>query len=262
MYFKEYFNSVSEILENKYKAYILQKNPCDTGELCEIIVKDFLSDVFSGILKIYRGGFIMDSLGNKSEQIDIIICSQAAMKVFSDKGIFPIETVFGIINVKKILDHTNLFSNKKKDCGILKNIASIPKSNYRLVAPGNMNIDKVTEDFKKYWPYRVSFSYEGKIQKNWEEELNKMANDPEILKTLPDLIIVNKIGYIIRSRTGEFEFNDGSKEVKNFHLVTYKNNEQYFFGISHLVQEIYKSVQWQYMILPAYYEYFNNEVKI
>lgn len=261
MYFKEYLNSISDILDSKRNAYILQTNPSDIGELCEIFIKEFLGEVFSGIFKIYRGGHIIDSKGLTSEQIDIIICSQASMKLFSDKGLFPIESVFGIINVKKTLTHTNLFSNKPKDCGIIKNISSIPIEKYALNIPGFFNQDYVMSAFMKYWPYKVSFAYEGKLNKEWENKLNASVSNENDLLSLPDLIIINKVGYIIKSKEKKIVFPDGSEICKYFHMVEYNKDEQKFAGLSMIVQEIYKSVQWQYLVLPAYHEYFNNEIE-
>jgi len=57
MLFKNYFNSIADILEARLKGYeIKNMNPADKGELCELLIKDFLLDALSDNFKVFRGG--------------------------------------------------------------------------------------------------------------------------------------------------------------------------------------------------------------
>jgi len=77
MFFKDYFNSVAECMNFKYKGHQRKnQNPVDKGELCEIFIKEFLEDTFSDHFKIFRGGKIISSDNGESKQLDIVLCSK------------------------------------------------------------------------------------------------------------------------------------------------------------------------------------------
>ncbi len=45
MFFKNYLNGIAEMLDVKYKSFLRAEiNPADIGELCELFVKEFLSE--------------------------------------------------------------------------------------------------------------------------------------------------------------------------------------------------------------------------
>lgn len=259
MFFKDYLNSVANCLDAKLQGYKQQDHSGDVGELCEYFIKDFLLESFSGNLRVFRGGRVIDSGGNKSEQIDIVLCSQNSIKIFSDKGLYPIETVFGVINVKKELNYTNLFSLNSKDCGVIKNLKSIPKENIKL-HPGILKKDKVDINFKIRFPCKIVFAYSGNIIDKWEKELNDLVSkDSTLLEYLPDLIIVNKMGMIKKMHNGTAVYTTGEEEQKFFHFTSFKESELYQIPYVHILNELYKNAGWQYYISPAYEEYFNQD---
>jgi hypothetical protein len=259
MFFKDYLNSTANCLEARLEAYNQQQHTGDIGELCEIFVKDFLLDSFSGILRVFRGGQIINVDNNKSKQIDIVLCSQSSLKLFSDKGLYPIETVYGAINIKKVLTHTNLFSTEAKDCGAIENLQSIPKDKINLHI-GLIDKDRALEIFSRRFPYKIIFAFGGKILQSWEDELNELAKQKEVLQTLPDLIIVNKQGMIKKSHDGKMTLDTGETRDKYFHFSSFEENKMFQVPFLNILHELYKNAGWQHFLVPAYEEYFNKDL--
>ncbi len=259
MFFKDYLSSVANCLEAKLQGFNQQQHSGDIGELCEFFIRDFLHDSFSGNLRVFRGGQIINADNKKSEQIDIVLCSQSSIKIFSDKGLYPIETVFGVVNIKKTLTHTNLFSIKQGDCGAIKNLQSIPKDNINLHT-GFLNRNKVLDDFKKRFPCKIIFAYEGEILPAWENELNRLAKVEGALDSLPDVIIVNKQGMIQKCANGKAVLTTGETLEKHFHLTKFEDNKAYHAPFIFILNELYKNAGWQYFIGPAYENYFNRDL--
>ena len=77
MFFKEYFKSIADVIDAKYKGHItLNQNNADKGELCEIFIRDFLVETLGDSFKIARGGKIIDFTGNYSRQLDIVLTAK------------------------------------------------------------------------------------------------------------------------------------------------------------------------------------------
>src|SRR5882757_3359743 len=109
MFFKNYFNSLADILDAKLKGYERdQMNPADKGELCEVFIKEFLQDTLGDNFRIFRGGKAVNSGGMESKQLDIVVCSKRMITIFLDKGVYPIETVKGVFSITSTLDLAKL----------------------------------------------------------------------------------------------------------------------------------------------------------
>jgi len=120
----ELFNSVSKKMKIEFEeqAKILG-HPGEVGTGRENVVKEILTKY---IPKRYAvdSGFVIDALGNKSEQIDIVIYEAAYTTVFEvveGKRFFPCETVAAVGQVR-----TNIGSREEmQEC--LQNIKSVKK---------------------------------------------------------------------------------------------------------------------------------------
>ena len=219
MFFKEYFKSIADIIEAKYKGHItLNQNNADKGELCEIFVKDFLFETLDDSFKIARGGKVIDHCGNSSKQIDIVVLAKKSLKLFYDKGIYPTETVYGVVSVTSNLDKAKVL-----DC--CEEFISIPKQNYKFFVERFVD-EKYAKETEGIWktlvPYKVIFAYSGNIRKEWIDEImeiNKTSFNP--LNTTPDLIIVNKKGFIEKTI-----FQDADEQL-NFSLKFVPFNDNY-----------------------------------
>jgi hypothetical protein len=80
--------TLADLLDVQSKS-IKGLNAPDKGELHEIFIKDFLEEAFSGVFRINRGGNIIDSNDQESQQIDIVLSAQRSIKLFRDKGQNP-----------------------------------------------------------------------------------------------------------------------------------------------------------------------------
>jgi hypothetical protein len=136
----ELFDGVSKNLEIDFekKAKMLG-HPGEVGTGRENVLKSILTKY---IPKRYvvESGFVIDALGNRSEQIDIIIYEANYTPVFEivkEKKFFPCETVVAVGQVK-----TNINSRKKmQEC--LNNIKSVKEldrsnkgTNLMITGPG------------------------------------------------------------------------------------------------------------------------------
>ena len=170
MLFKNYFNSVAAILAARLNGYERDKtNPADKGELCELFIKDFLLDShLSDSFKVFRGGKVVNSKGEASKQLDIVLSSKRTIKIFSDKGVYPTETVKGVFSITSTLDISKL-----DKC--LEEFNSIPKTGYHFTAqkffPEQFKIE-TQRIYENLTPFTCIFSYYGEIQANWIDHLS------------------------------------------------------------------------------------------
>jgi hypothetical protein len=170
MFFKNFLDGLSESLDIKYKSHKRDGiNSADIGELCEIFIKEFLKDCLDDHYKIYRGGNIVNTLGDKSPQLDIVITNRNSLKIFGDKGIYPIETVSSVFSIT-----SNLTSSKLRKTII--ELGKIPKHNYAFNMQqfyGREFYNKTHEVWKKLIPYTCIFAFKGSAKENWLEIINE-----------------------------------------------------------------------------------------
>lgn len=197
MFFKEYFKSVADIVDAKYKGHTtLNQNNADKGELCEIFIKDFLIETLGDSFKVARGGKIIDHTGLRSRQLDIVLQAKKSLKLFYDKGIYPTETIIGVISVTSTLDKAKVL-----DC--CDEFISIPRQNFKFLIEGYIEEEyraQTAETWKNLLPFKVVFAYSGTLQEDWIPEIVAKANATHNpVNAIPDLIIVNKKAFIEKS---------------------------------------------------------------
>lgn len=254
MFFKNYFIAQANILQERFRAFERDgQNPADKGELCEIILRNLLEHSFSNILNIHRGGKIIDSEGNESRQIDILLTAKNNLRIFEDKGIYPVESVIGTFSITATLDRRKL-----DDC--IKEFQSIPTANPRFDVYDRRE-EVIVPAWKEKFPYKTVFAFRGPALGDWADELNNFVkSNPEKKRELPDLIVVNNIA-MIRKLPGKPTILKDGREVDwdfiHSELSTYHNPAAY---IPVLLHEIYLLSNWQHYLTPAYRAYFNQEL--
>lgn len=256
MFFKEYFKSVADIIEAKYKGHLtLNQNPADKGELSEIFIKDFLIETLGDSFKIARGGKIIDYKGELSKQLDIIIQGKKSLKLFYDKGIYPTETVYGVISVTSTLD-------KKKVLDCCDEFISIPRKNLIVSIEnyvGNDYMEKTKVFWRTHLPVKVIFAYTGTLQKDWIPEIIEKSKkshhtDQSWINNVPDLIIVNKKGYFIKGY---------NKEVTDCMLQYFsfdENHDNYGLPFSKILLWL-NTIAYEEAIVKPVLEYYLNQDK-
>lgn len=252
-FFKKHYISVAACLEAKANA-LLSGHTGDMGELCEIFVKEFLEDSFGGIARIFRGGTVIDSQGNTSKQVDIVISPINTLKISSDKGLYPIESVYGVFSITKKLDHKKIFSKDPRDGGCVENLKTVGmlKPMFHFLFEGSSLKLPDLEFHKASHPYKCVFGYTGDINSGWVDELNQIVQQsPNDCGFLPDLIVVNKKGYI-------------DKRYKNqkayFDYVDLTKTGNYGSPFIMLVHSLLLFLDWQNALRPEYHLYFNQDL--
>jgi hypothetical protein len=224
MFFKKHLNGVAETLDIKYKSSLTDGiNSADIGELCELFIKEFLISYLDNHYKIFRGGHIVNTIGNRSPQMDIVLANRNTLRIFGDKGIYPIEDVIGVFSIT-----SNLTLPKLKKC--IKELGKIPKHHYCF------NMEKFYgEKFKieteTIWknavPFSCIFGFKGNIKESWIKDINKELLQTADKSLWPSMIVVNKKAIIekriVSNSKGEvhhfYEFAPvDSKEVFGYYL--------------------------------------------
>lgn len=250
MFYKDYFISIANIIDSQFRGYeSITKNPADKGEICEIFIKNFLTDSLSDSFKIFRGGRIINSVDDESKQIDVILSGKRSLKLFGDKGIFPTETVQGCFSITATLD-------KKKLLTCIEEFKSIPKRGYGFLT-AKFSSDDFFKQSEQVWktllPYKCVFAYKGEIKEDWIDDLIKSSEKADLFyNDLPDLIIVNKVGMIEKII---------SKEKTKFSFMLFKDYQDNIgipFGkmLYHL-----NTFCWEELYLqPELKNYFNKDL--
>ena len=187
--------------------------------------------------------------------MDIVLCSKKSIKIFGDKGIYPIETVFGVFSITATL-------SKPKFMKTLLELATIPKSPkfiYHKIKKKSLMTDPTMKQWNQLIPYKCIFGFTGTINGQWVLELNnKIKNNSIDRHLLPDIIIVNKVGMIekIHERINEpydenlsyYHFTDFSK---------YKNPGSCF---PRILNHLHMATTWENVVMPDYVEYFKKDL--
>jgi hypothetical protein len=158
-YFEElvnYYKNQANILEAKSSAASIYDNKTDKGRSREDHLFDFLEAHIPTRCNIIKGGFVFDSLGNKSKQIDIMICNdqtfqfRQSLEDNKTTSFNCVEGCYAVISVKSYLNKNELIDS-------LDNLASV--STYKKLKPNFQisNWDQVIEQI----PQRIIFAYDG-----------------------------------------------------------------------------------------------------
>ena len=98
----------------------MPKHPGERGRSFEVVVRKFLKKYFPKSLDLSTG-FIIDSDGKKSKQMDIIVSDRSKTPIFYEDEslrLVPVECVHSVIEMKSFLD-----SDRLEEC--FENMASV-----------------------------------------------------------------------------------------------------------------------------------------
>ncbi len=252
MFFKNLLNGVAETLDIKYKSSLRDGiNSADIGELCEVFIKEFLTNCLDDQYKIFRGGNIVNTTGDRSPQLDVVLTNKNALKIFDDKGIYPIETVIGVFSITSNLTLTKL----KKS---IAEVGKIPKFNYYFQMEKFYG-EKFINETHKLWehiiPFSCIFGFKGSIKESWLTNINEEVSKTKDKSLWPSLIVVNKKGmfekFVKGSNNGELEYW--------YEYVPINEKEKYGYYISKILFHLYTYSGEQYFRNPNYGKYFEKD---
>jgi hypothetical protein len=252
MFFKNLLNGVAETLDIKYKSSLRDGiNSSDIGELCEVFIKEFLSNCLDDQYKVFRGGNIVNTTGDRSPQLDIVLTNKNALKIFGDKGIYPLETVVGVFSIT-----SNLTLAKLKKC--ITELSKIPKFHYYF------HMEKFYgEQFKfeteKVWEHTIPFScvfgFKGSIKESWINEINAEVSKVKDKSLWPSLIVVNKKAMFEKCLA------DRGKGVLEYwyEYVPVSDKEKHGYYLSKILFHLDSLCSEQYFRKPNYGKYFEKD---
>lgn len=166
---KEYRNRIISSIENAINEYHDCKDIGHSfliGRIREIAIKRLIEPILPFGYAIGTGK-IVDSEGNKSNEVDIIIYSKYLLPPLlyeNNLGLFPVESCLVAIEIKSKLTASTLKSALKNGRSIHKNLT--PKSGYHNLETGQA----IKHNFLPI--YRILFAFESDL-KDLESEFNR-----------------------------------------------------------------------------------------
>lgn len=249
MFFKNYLNGASEMLDVKFKSHQRQGiNSADKGELCETFTKEFLNNYLDNHYKIFRGGNVVNTLGEQSPQLDVVLTNGNTLKIFEDKGIYPIETLVGVFSITSNLTLAKL----KED---IQQLAKIPKRGYCFHMEKYFG-EKFRDATHKVWehtmPFSCVFGFEGDIKDLWINDLNNHLASATNKSLCPTIVMVNKKGMFEK-----FIKKQPNGEVEHFYeFVPLNSSDRQGYAFSKILYDLYNLSAEQTYRRPDYGIYF------
>jgi len=131
---RDYFQKIADILDDEKEASSVFPNPTDKGQSRENALKQFLEEHLPKRCETIRGGFLFDSNGNESKQLDLIITNDLTLQfkkfaITDGKAFVAIEGCYSVISVKSELTKQSMFD-------AFDEMISIPKMPKLNINPG------------------------------------------------------------------------------------------------------------------------------
>lgn len=215
---KEVFDEVSNQMKSDFaKAQKAFSHSGLKGDANEETVKNFLRQYLPKTLDITTG-MLVDSEGNKSRQLDIIICDSAKTPIFYQSGetrVIPVECVYAVIEVKAFLDKTEL----EKAYQNMQSVKALKKTAY-FVQKGVIVTNKTLYGKEwNYWPIQhFVFAFDSPGLDSVLNNLNTFQCNNEIHKRIDSICVLEKGVILNQSQDGMFSALPvpGSKSVTSF----------------------------------------------
>lgn len=136
------------------------------GELKELFFKDLLNEFLTSQFGVGTG-VVIDSKGNSSKQIDLIIYDNRLLPPFiknGNIGVFPLEAVLAIIEIKTTLDKSRLlqtennfkdFDERMEFLDSFNNNIAIPSVLKGVIGLNNKSIKVIDKDNSDWLNYHI-----------------------------------------------------------------------------------------------------------
>jgi len=118
-----------KVINNFFVGLIEYYNKSDIGTLREDLLFDFLESHIPTRCNVIKGGFVFDSTGSKSSQIDLMVCNDQTFQFKKSgdnnnktKSFNCVEGCYAVISVKSYLNKAALIDS-------LQNLASVSTIN-------------------------------------------------------------------------------------------------------------------------------------
>ncbi|WP_415282937.1 DUF6602 domain-containing protein [Candidatus Nitrososphaera sp. FF02] len=225
----QYFAGRANRLDDEAKLQKIFDNPADRGDAKEVILQGFLEDHLPKRCAIIRGGFIFDSFGNKSGQVDLLVTSEFTLQFNQTvgkretKSFNCVEGTIAAISVNSKLDKENL-------CKAIDNLATLPRAKEYFMNP----YDQMTDELVKQTPFKIIFAYSGVDLTAFMRYLKEHIKTRKLsIEQAPDLIIVNNQYYVAKKQEGHFSRTIGDTSATGSYLYAWGTN--YIGGLALLL---------------------------
>lgn len=218
MNLKEVFDEVSNQMKSDFvKAQKSLTHSGLKGDANEETVKKFLKQYLPKTINVTTG-MLVDSEGNKSRQLDIIICDSAKTPIFYQSGetrVIPVECAYAVIEVKAFLDKTELEKAYKN----MQSVKALKKIAY--FARKGVIVTTKTLYGKEWdcWPIQhFIFAFDSPGLDSVLNNLNAYQSTNEIHKRIDSICVLEKGVILNQSQDGMFSALPvlGSKLVASF----------------------------------------------
>ena len=163
---QETFRKISDYFESTCKAMVHQRegqrrlldNSADVGHAVEDIYREFLAQQVPAACDILQGGYVFDTEGRRSHQMDIIVFSANTHRFRDDSG-KACATLEGTIADFEV---TSYLDGRKIDEELEKFAFIPPTKEFRGL--GNRDVFRQTPGFEDFWldtPFKVVVAFDG-----------------------------------------------------------------------------------------------------
>jgi len=217
------FDEVSKQMKSDFvKAQKSLSHAGLKGEANEETVRKFLRQYLPKTLDITTG-MLVDSNGNQSRQLDIIICDTVKTPIFyqsRETRVIPIECAYAVIEVKAFLDKSELeksYENMKSVKSLSKKAFLKPKG---VISHTNTLYGKEWD----FWPiHYFVFAYNSTGLDSVLDNLNNYQQADDIPKRIDAICVLEKGVILNQGPDGMFSAlpGPGSKAVKFYFKASY-----------------------------------------
>ena len=192
MNLKEIFDEVSDQMKSDFmKAQKSLSHAGLKGDANEETVRKFLRQYLPKTLDITTG-MLVDSDGNQSRQLDIIICDSSKTPIFFQSGetrVIPIECAYAVIEVKAFLDKTEL----EKSFENILSVKSLTKKEYCNQKGVIIYTHSLCGKEWDHWPIQhFVFAYNSTGLESVLTNLDSYQNSNDIHKRIDTICVLEK----------------------------------------------------------------------
>lgn len=203
----EYYKNKANSIQSLALEAAVHDNKGDIGTLREDLLFDFLEAHIPTRCNVIKGGFVFDSTGSKSRQIDLMVCNDQTFQFRKSgndnktKSFNCVEGCYAVISVKSFLNKTAVIDS-------IQNLASVSTIKKIKVNPFVSN----AQDLVNQIPLRIIFAYGGDSMETIYKT-SKMYYDNckacNIIEPMPDFILVNNEYYFSRAGVLGYKIHTG-----------------------------------------------------
>jgi Domain of unknown function (DUF6602) len=229
-----YFKNKANTLDSKAREAGIFDNTSDIGSAKEDILADFLTSHIPMRCNLIRGGYVFDSLGTKSRQIDIMICNDETIQFRQSihdnksKSFNCVEGCYAVISVKSVLNKAGLIDS-------LENLASVSTVKKIKISPIITNGTSLLKQI----PQRIVFAYGGDNIETTNKNLEEYYKTHKVGEYSPDMIIVNNEYYYSKAGPLGFSTNDDQR-ISYGEYVRIDKSKSKYVGPMALLQLIFR----------------------